>query len=120
MHRDVTLHLDLFGQTALTWYSRNRRDATVSAVRTACLYYLADGSAGRAAWRTQPYEPDFTCTEPLKIGLDVETWRALEYEAHRQGVSCDALARHALLYFLADLAGGRMAAGLEDALDAVV
>ena len=45
------------------------------------------------------------------------TWGALSEEADRQGVATDVLAIHALLYYLADIDSGRVAALLEDALE---
>jgi hypothetical protein len=43
----------------------------------------------------------------MRVGVDDETWAALEEEGRRQGLDTELLAEHALLYFLADLDSGR-------------
>jgi hypothetical protein len=45
----------------------------------------------------------------LTIGLEPFTWKALEQEAARQGVSVAELAAFAVLYYLADDDSGRIA-----------
>jgi hypothetical protein len=49
--------------------------------------------------------------------VDERTWEALSKEAADQGVTMEALATHALMYFLADVDSGRVAGQLIDALD---
>ncbi|HEY7455590.1 MAG TPA: hypothetical protein VH683_13550 [Thermoleophilaceae bacterium] len=116
MSTDVTLRLDKFGQRAFARLARGRRGSAAAAVRTASLYYLADRDSHRAAWRV----PRFGLGEAgptLKVHLDEETWRAVSDEAERQGVSPDALAVHAVMYFLADVDSGRMGRLLDEAFD---
>ena len=116
MSTDVTLRLDEFGQRAFARLARGRRGSAAAAVRTASLYYLADRDSGRRAWRV----PQFHAGESgptLRVRLDEETWRAVNQEADRQGVSADALALHAVMYFLADIDSGRMGRLLDEAFD---
>lgn len=116
MSTDVTLRLDAFGQRAFARLARGRRGSAAAAVRTASLYYLADRDSGRPAWGV----PRFHANESgptLTVRLDEDTWRAVNEEADRQGVSADALALHAVMYFLADIDSGRMGRLLDEAFD---
>jgi hypothetical protein len=77
-----------------------------------------------AAPPPRPYGPPRSTTWPtatrrstLRVRLDEDTWKALDEEAARQGVSADTLAVHAVLYFLADLDSGRLADLLGKALE---
>jgi hypothetical protein len=118
MSRSMTLRLDQFGRQALADYAEERHDSAGVVVRTASLYYLADRDSGRAAWRVPP----FLVSQREEIGTDVrvdvddETWKALADEARGQGVDTELLAEHALLYFFADLDGGRLAERLGGAV----
>jgi hypothetical protein len=117
MSKDVTLHLDEFGRRALARFARGKHGSPAAAVRTASLYYLADRDSDRPSWRMPRLEPGKEAEPTLKVRLDDDTWRALDEEAGRQGVSADALAVHAVLYFLADLDSGRLADLLGEALE---
>ena len=116
MTRDVTLQVDDFGQHALERFTRRSESSMANAVRMASLYYLSDRDSGRAAWRVPPLTGESQPSQRLRIELDDATWAALSEEAARQGVPTDLLALHALLYYLADIDSGRVAALLEDAL----
>ena len=116
MKTDVTLRLDKFGQRAFARLARGRHGSAAAAVRTASLYYLAERDSDRPAWRV----PRFGLGEAgptLKVRLDEETWRAVRDEAERQGVSADALAVHAVMYFLADVDSGRIGRLFDEAFD---
>jgi hypothetical protein len=117
MSRDVSLHLDKFGQRALERFARGRDGSEAAAVRTASLYYLADRDSQRPSWRVPPFAAGEGTDATLRVRLDDETWRALDDEAGRQGVTPDVLAVHAVMYFLADLDSGRLADLLEGALE---
>ena len=117
MTRDVTLHVDDFGQHALERFTRRSEGSIANAVRMASIYYLNDRDAQRAAWRVPRVARDSPPSGRLRIQLDDATWAALSEEADRQGVQTDLLALHALLYYLADIDSGRVAALLEDALE---
>ena len=116
MTKDVTLHLDEFGQRAFASLTVTRRSSADAAMRTACLYYLADRESGRPSWRAPNFVPDPSPSSTVHVRLDNATWTALAAEARDQGVSVEKLALHALMYFLADLDSGRVAGLLEDAL----
>jgi hypothetical protein len=119
MSKSMTLRLDAFGRQALADFAEERHDSASKVVRTASLYYLADRDSGRSAWRVpsflQESPPGADC---LEVDLDDETWTALASEARGQGVEPSRLAEHALLYFLADLDGGRLADRLGGAVEA--
>jgi hypothetical protein len=117
MTRDVTLHVDDFGQHALERFTRRGEGSMARAVRMASIYYLNDRDAARPAWRVPRLEGDSQPSRRLRIELDDATWAALSEEADRQGVPTDLLALHALLYYLADIDSGRVAKLLEDALE---
>jgi hypothetical protein len=117
MSKHVTLHLDEFGQQALERFARPGTASDAAAVRTACLYYIADRKSGRAAWRVPRFAANSSSAKSLKVGVDDATWTALAEEAKEQGVTPEILAVHAMLYFLADLDSGRIAELLEGALE---
>jgi predicted DNA-binding ribbon-helix-helix protein len=119
MTRVVTLQLDEFGQRAFERSTRRRNRSAATAVRTACLYYLADRDSGRTAWRAPKFAAEPQPAARLQVSLDDATWAALAEEAERQGVTAETLALHALVYFLADLESGRVAGLLEEALEDV-
>jgi predicted transcriptional regulator len=116
--RSVTLHIDQFLQEALDGYAKERRGSASSVVRMAALYWLADRDSARPSWRVPRFrrEPGVS-GDAVRVGVDDDTWRALEEEAVRQGVDPEVLAEHALLYFLADLDSGRVASRLEHLAD---
>jgi hypothetical protein len=109
MTKSMTLRLDSFGQQALSEFAEEQHDSASAVVRTASLYYLADRDSGRAAWRVPRFGRDQPSGGVLDIDLDDATFAALRQEADGQGVDPSRLAEHALLYYLADLDGGRLA-----------
>lgn len=116
MTRNVTLRLDTFGQQSLDRFVERGQGSPAGALRTAALYYLGDRDAQRPAWRMPRFRPAAAPNPGLRVVFDDETWTGLEEEARRQGVEPEALAVHALLYFLADFDSGRLAGLLEEAL----
>jgi hypothetical protein len=114
--RAMTLHLDDFGREALDEFVRQRRDSHSAAVTIASLYYLADREGGRPAWHVPPSTRAPGDSSGVTVRLDEETWQAVRDEAERQDVSAAELARHAVLYFLADVDSGRVGARLERVL----
>jgi hypothetical protein len=89
-------------------------------LRTVVLYYLADRESGRVGWKVPRFvrlRPAAAAAE-LGVDLDDPTWERLAAEAARQGLPAATLAEHALLYFLADLDGGRLAERVGGAVDA--
>jgi hypothetical protein len=118
MTRNVTLHLDEFGQQSLDRLMHEGEGSPAAAFRTAALYYLADRESGRAAWRAPRFRSSRTPSgEGLRVVFDDDTWAALAEEADRQNVETEELAVHALLYFLADFDSGRITDILEKALE---
>jgi hypothetical protein len=117
MTRNVTLHLDTFGQESLDRLMQEGEGSPASAFRTAALYYLADRESGRTAWRAPRFQSKRPSGDGLRIVFDDDTWAALEEEADRQNVETEELVVHALLYFLADLDSGRLGDILEQALE---
>jgi hypothetical protein len=111
--RSVTLHLEEFFQDALQGYAAEHQGSPASVVRQAALYWLADRDSGRPSWRAPRFRRGAPAGgETVQVGLDDDTWQALEGEGRRQGVDAAALAEHAVLYFLADLDSGRLASRL--------
>jgi hypothetical protein len=116
MTRNVTLRLDAFGQQGLNRLVSQAKSSPDTAMRTAALYYLADRDAGRAGWRAPRFRARADPSPGLAVAFDDATWGALDREARRQGVDPEALAQHALLYFLADFDSGRLAGRLGEML----
>ena len=117
MTRNVTLHLDDFGQQSLDRLMHEGEGSPAAAFRTAALYYLADRDSGRPAWRAPRFRSKTPSGQGLRVVFDDDTWDALTEEADRQNVETEELAVHALLYFLADFDSGRISDILEKALD---
>jgi hypothetical protein len=117
MTRNVTLHLDEFGQQSLDRLTKEGEGSPAAAFRTAALYYLADRESGRPAWRAPRFRSGSPSSGGLRVNFDDQTWEALSEEAARQNVEAEELAVHALLYFLADFESGRISDILEKALD---
>jgi hypothetical protein len=117
MTKSMTLRLDSFGQQALSEFAEEHRDSASAVVRTASLYYLADRDSGRPAWRVPRFRRSSVEGDGLEVDLDDDTFAALRREANGQGVEPSRLAEHALLYFLADLDGGRLAQRVGGAVD---
>jgi hypothetical protein len=117
MTRNVTLHLDEFGQQSLDRLTKEGEGSPTAAFRTAALYYLADRESGRPAWRAPRFRSRTPSGSGLRVVFDDETWEALGEEAARQNVQTEELAVHALLYFLADFDSGRIGDILQKALD---
>ena len=118
MTRNVTLHLDEFGQRSLDRIVEEGEGSPAAALRAAAVYYLSDREADRPAWRAPRFRSNggHSRSGGLSVAFDDETWASLEQEAARQGVTAEVLAIHALLYFLADLDSGRLGDLLADAL----
>jgi hypothetical protein len=109
MTRMVTVRLDRFGRDALDAYVQAGRGTLSSLVQTAVTYYLSDGGSGRPAWAVPAMAREADSGDPLDVELGDDLHERLEREAGRQGVDLGPLARHALLYFLADVDSGRAA-----------
>ena len=117
MTRNVTLHLDEFGQQSLDRLTKEGEGSPAAAFRTAALYYLADRESGRRAWRAPRFRSGTPSGQGLRVVFDDDTWAALAEEADRQNVETEELVVHALLYFLADFDSGRVSDILEKALE---
>ena len=117
MTRDVTLHVDDFGQHALERFTRRSEGSIANAVRMASIYYLSDRDARRAAWRVPRVAADSHSSGRLRIQLDDATWASALRGGRPAGRSNRSSRMHALLYYLADIDSGRVAALLEDALE---
>jgi hypothetical protein len=118
MTKSMTLRLDSFGREALSEFAEELDDSASAVVRTASLYYLADRDSGRPAWRVPRFVRSARDADGFVVDLDDHTFAALRQEASGQGVDPARLAEHALLYFLADLDGGRLAERVGGAVDA--
>lgn len=117
MSRELRLSLGPFGRAALERLAEEGNGSPSKAVQAASLYYLRDRGSGRPAWRVPDLPPPDNGNHAIAVELDDETWAGLRREATEQGVTPDALALHALMYFVADVDRGRVGRRLGDALD---
>ena len=85
MTRDLTLHIDEFGQQALARFTRGGGGSMARAVRVASIYYLNDRDAGRAGWKVPRFTTDSHLSGRFQVELDDETWAGLRREADRAG-----------------------------------
>jgi hypothetical protein len=115
MTQSLTLKLDRFGREAIDGYLRRHGSSQSGVLAVAIRYYLADEESARTAWRV-PRFGERTSGQDIGFEVDEATYAELEREAGRQEVTPERLAQHALIYFLADLESGRVAARLGDAL----
>lgn len=119
MTRDVVLNMNEFGRHALDTFVQERSGSPSAAARTASLYYLADRDSERPAWTVPRFPPGSRQQDgdgATRITLDDGTWEAVVEEAGRQSVTAEELLAHAIVYFLADLDSGRVAARLDETL----
>jgi hypothetical protein len=110
MGRRLTLRLGPFEREALDRYGNSQRVTAVQVIRTAVLYYLRERDSDRLEWRM----PELARAQPggataVEVEVEEETWRSLVEEAAAQSTDSETLARHALLFFLADVDSGRIA-----------
>jgi hypothetical protein len=113
MGRRLTLRLGPFEREALDRYGNSQRVTAVQVIRTAVLYYLRERDSDRLEWRM----PELARAQPggataVEVEVEDETWRSLVEEAAAQSTDPETLARHALLFFLADVDSGRIAGKL--------
>jgi hypothetical protein len=117
--RILTLRLAPFERDALDTYGASQRVPVGRVIRTAVLYYLQERHADRTTWRRQTLAGDEAGSAvAVEVDLGEETGHALAEQATAQGVDPEDLARHALLFFLADVDSGRVARALERTLRA--
>jgi glutathione S-transferase len=117
--RTVTIGLTPFEREALARYGATQRVPVERVVRTAILYYLRERHSGRPTWPMPPVPREEALTDAqVDVELGQRAWQTLAEEAASQAVAPETLARHALLFFLADADSGRLAAAVERALRA--
>ena len=109
MRRSLTLEVGAFGRSALRDETRRLDLSVEEFVAGAARYFLAEDDAERPARRL----PDANVraqAEAVDVDLDLEmgTWRALDAECRRQGVTREELLVHAVLFLIADLESGRV------------
>jgi hypothetical protein len=114
--RTLTLRLAPFERDALDAYVTSQRVPADRVVLTAVLYYLQERHASRATWRMRSNRPDEAAAATVEVDLGQDTGRALGEQAAAQGADPEELARHALLFFLADFDSGQVARTLESTL----
>jgi hypothetical protein len=115
--RTLTIRLAPFERDALDRYGAAQRVPAARAVRTAILYYLRERGSNRPTWAVLPDGVEEAASDvQVELELGEEAWRALVDEAACQAVAPETLARHALVFFLADFDSGRVAAAVERAL----
>jgi hypothetical protein len=115
--RTLTLRLAPFEREALQAYGASQRAPPERVVRTAVLYYLQDRNSKRPTWPVPALRRDEPSRDfELELELGDDTARALVEQAAAQGVGPEPLARHALLFFLADVDSGEVARTLERVL----
>lgn len=108
----MRLELSEFGRAALEAEAQRHTLSPEEFVEQAARYYLADRCSGRAAHLVPRFARERTPPpqERLAVELDLaqRTWRELDAESERQGVTVERLLEHAALYLIADLYSGRV------------
>jgi hypothetical protein len=108
----VTIPLEGFAHECAQRCAREHDLSLPDLLALAAGYYLDDGGSDRAA-RALPRGPG-QAGDRGGTGYDLELpasqWAALESEARAQSVELGTLLKHAVLYLVADLDSGRVAA----------
>ena len=110
LQRVLLLSLEEFGASTLEAEAERYSVSPAELGRHAVRYYLSDRGSGRIALTVPRFSRE-AAHEPaleLKLDLDPDSWREIEVEAERQGVSVERLLAHAIVYFLGDLDAGRV------------
>ena len=110
--RVVTLDFDEFASASLEEQAARGRLTTDDLVRMAASYFLADLGKERPARRVPRFIVHAAPVRrrEFRVELPKRDWDALADEADEQAVPLARLLEHAVLYYLADLASGRVAA----------
>jgi hypothetical protein len=111
-NRAVTLAFDEFARASLEEQAGSDGLRTDDLVRMAVTYYLGDLSAGRFVRRVPRFAAHAAPVRRLEVRVELPAgdWKALDGEAIRQAVPVARLIEHAVIYYLADLESGRVAA----------
>ena len=111
MRRSLKLALDDFGRATLEGEAARYSVEPGELVSHAVDYYLADRDSGRPALRVPRFERSATAAPlELDVELDARAWDEAEAEATRQRVPLERLLEHAVMYLVADLDSGDVAA----------
>jgi hypothetical protein len=112
------VRLGAFARSSLEELAAKRGIGVWPLLRHAVAYYLADGDCGRHGWQPPRFRSDDRGgTTELELPLPRKEWEVLADVASRRGLDLDHLIEHALLYYLADLESGRVAARIFALLD---
>jgi hypothetical protein len=105
--RQVTIAL---GQLALDALSAGSVEQLRAKAAHAIRYYLSDKDSKRPGWSYPRFVGAESDQEQLKLSLTLDSslWKSLSTEAAEQGVAPEQLARHAVLYFVADEEAGKV------------
>jgi hypothetical protein len=115
--RSLKLRLAPFEREALDAYGASQRVPPDRIVHTAVFYYLRQENSNRHTWPMPALRGETAKPEvQLEVELSEDASRALAEQAAAQGVDPEPLARHALLFFLADIDSGEAAKTLDSAL----
>lgn len=114
LKRTITLGLERFGRDTLDDQASRYALSSDELVSRAARYYAGDRGAARAARRVPRFRREHGAPGGLELvlDLDAEVWEALDEESERQGVALERVLEHAVLYLVADLDSGRVAADI--------
>lgn len=115
MIRSVKLEIGEFGRQAIERQARLHELTLDEFLALAAHYFVGDRDSNRLT-RNVPSFPDAGPLHPLAVslGLDGETWAALEDEAHKLRLPVERVLEYAALYLVADLDAGVVAARLAE------
>jgi hypothetical protein len=119
LKRAVTVSLGRLASQAIGWEEKRAKGHASAGAAQAIRCYLNDRGRAGAGWSY----PSFLDQRPsgedieLKLSIDEMLWRSLEEEAERQRVSATQMLEHAVLYFAAEVDGGRAAERILDDLE---
>jgi hypothetical protein len=118
MKRSVTVQLSEFSARALAGKEEDGSEYAPGRLARAIRVYLREGRSGRPGWSvpTALRREDPGGVE-LELVADEDLLRAFEQEADRQGVSVSRLAAQAVVYYAAEMDGGRITQRILDDLD---
>jgi hypothetical protein len=116
LKRTIRLALERFGRDTLedqaSHYALSREELVGRAAR----YFVRHRDSGRAALRVPRFQRERLPSGGLELELDLDpaVWEALADESRRQGVAIERVLEHAVLYLVADLDSGEVAADIAE------
>jgi hypothetical protein len=108
--RKKQVRLGVFTSASLEQQASARGIAVSDLLHQAVVYYVADRGSGRPGRRLPRFASSAEPEDSIEVELSDEDWATLAEEATEQDADDERLLEHVVLYYLADVESGRIAA----------